>query len=550
MADLLFKCLECSKHLAVDEAAKGRSVKCVDCGKPVRVPADVSAVNCPACAWELALPPSLAGETFHCPNCDGALVVPKSSVTLSAPSRHEPQASQRPSTTGRQCPGCGRPIAPTVAVCLFCGVDQQTGKPRLTLKKAAAGAKEAPPAPRSSFQPTRASTDARIHEAQRALAKVRARSGSKTPRPGLSEETNEPGATPPTRAMVLTGILLMPGSVVGAVLLGLGTGKPYIAVLGFCILLVSGIVLRGMGRDGSDWTNGLKTVGGVTIGFLGAAALIWAKASWHDRADGPSHEQMKIEQQKQVAEAGSGQPADTKQVSSVLPGSAAGMDDDQLYGYIKVKQEKADTPVEKVALLEAYLQKYPKGRHTGEATALLEDAKNAEAAWHESQKVGEALIRCTATLGSGQTIPVKGWMQLVRMETLRELDEASQAIANDSQLKLRFEMMDNASRRGDRADFNSQVQAIFERDGEVNSEALKGTVVATGTIGSDGNILFSAVPPGQYYYYGAGYAGLNAMGYVGACPPVEGGKRVSVSDPSHFSALGVKNLEWHWRPLR
>lgn len=266
MSDILFKCPQCSKHLAVDEAAKGGVAKCVDCGHPVTVPVDVYAANCPACAWEVAVPPGLAGVTFQCPNCGEELdvpapnrgtvpdllfrcphcskgmavhretagktvacvgcghsvVVPKPEVTfaclsctlnLSAPGQAAGEAFKCPScgakcevpdhskafTMGasKPCPGCGRPVARDAAVCLICGVDLRTGKPKLRLKKdAAAGTGEMPagttttPAVKRSYQPTRATTDEGLREAKEALLRVRGRSSPGGASVGVSEKAS------------------------------------------------------------------------------------------------------------------------------------------------------------------------------------------------------------------------------------------------------------------------------------------------------------------------------------------------------------------------
>ena len=53
------------------------------------------------------------------------------------------------------------------------------------------------------------------------------------------------------------------------------------------------------------------------------------------------------------------------------------MPDDQYYGYVKAKYDAS--PSEGVQLMESYLTAYPKGKHMGEATALLETAREREA---------------------------------------------------------------------------------------------------------------------------------------------------------------------------
>lgn len=81
MADILFKCPNCTKHLVVDGAAVGKTLKCVDCGSLVQVPRPTSAFKCPLCDWVLSAPSSIAGERFHCPNCDELMAMPSAPET-------------------------------------------------------------------------------------------------------------------------------------------------------------------------------------------------------------------------------------------------------------------------------------------------------------------------------------------------------------------------------------------------------------------------------------------------------------------------------------
>jgi hypothetical protein len=73
-----------------------------------------------------------------------------------------------------------------------------------------------------------------------------------------------------------------------------------------------------------------------------------------------------------VCLAGCGKPEKGSQTSSTYPS----MPDDQLYGYVKAKFEAS--PSEGVELMQSYLTAYPKGKHMGEATALLETARERE----------------------------------------------------------------------------------------------------------------------------------------------------------------------------
>ena len=111
MADIFFKCPHCSKHLAVNEVAQGKVVKCVDCGKPIQVPMSVIAFKCPSCSCDLSAPSDIAGEVFNCSNCKGKLSIPTKSRF-------------------RRCPACNEAISEDDAVvCVSCGLDLRTGKP-------------------------------------------------------------------------------------------------------------------------------------------------------------------------------------------------------------------------------------------------------------------------------------------------------------------------------------------------------------------------------------------------------------------------------------
>lgn len=109
LSEILFDCPQCSKHLAVDGAAKGRIVKCVDCGQPVQVPWTVAAFECPSCAWVMSAPLGLAGESFSCPNCGEAVRIP-------ALKQNFPSRSQAAPT----CPSCGTRLQELVVGTLRC----------------------------------------------------------------------------------------------------------------------------------------------------------------------------------------------------------------------------------------------------------------------------------------------------------------------------------------------------------------------------------------------------------------------------------------------
>lgn len=75
MSDIYFKCA-CGKSLAVDEAGIGRIVSCVDCGKPVRVPAPEIEFECEGCGETLFAPSTILGDRIQCVVCSCGMTVP------------------------------------------------------------------------------------------------------------------------------------------------------------------------------------------------------------------------------------------------------------------------------------------------------------------------------------------------------------------------------------------------------------------------------------------------------------------------------------------
>ena len=76
MREILFRCPECSKSLAVGMAAEGRDVGCLDCGCKVTVPTPAVAFACPQCGVEFLAGDDLLGQDFECPGCEGSIPVP------------------------------------------------------------------------------------------------------------------------------------------------------------------------------------------------------------------------------------------------------------------------------------------------------------------------------------------------------------------------------------------------------------------------------------------------------------------------------------------
>ncbi|MCA1810121.1 MAG: hypothetical protein ABR497_11850 [Kiritimatiellia bacterium] len=75
MADIYFNC-RCGKSLAVDERNAGRTVTCVDCTSPVRVPTPEIEFGCEHCPATLLAPLAAAGKIIACTCCGHTMAVP------------------------------------------------------------------------------------------------------------------------------------------------------------------------------------------------------------------------------------------------------------------------------------------------------------------------------------------------------------------------------------------------------------------------------------------------------------------------------------------
>jgi len=189
--NLYFKCA-CGKHIAIDEAGVGRTVKCTDCGQPIQVPRPEMEWDC-SCGLPIILPANMAGETIRCVGCKKSYKVPeleqpeetpkqepvpvvktsvpvvktsvpvvktsvpvvktsvpvvKTSVPVSAsPQQHIPRgiavlrpndkpnvpanltAPSRPKAVpSMKCPSCGSAVKSEFAICVNCGLNFKTGE--------------------------------------------------------------------------------------------------------------------------------------------------------------------------------------------------------------------------------------------------------------------------------------------------------------------------------------------------------------------------------------------------------------------------------------
>lgn len=76
MPDILFKCPNCTKSLAVDGDVAGAEVQCVDCREKVVVPMPEFKFLCPSCKAVLSTAKGYHGHDFTCTECNGKVTVP------------------------------------------------------------------------------------------------------------------------------------------------------------------------------------------------------------------------------------------------------------------------------------------------------------------------------------------------------------------------------------------------------------------------------------------------------------------------------------------
>ena len=77
MSDLLFKCPDCGKSLAVDQSAIGAHCVCSDCRKEIDVPQPAIQFRCAFCSCDLLVPDKMGGELVECPGCETGIPMPR-----------------------------------------------------------------------------------------------------------------------------------------------------------------------------------------------------------------------------------------------------------------------------------------------------------------------------------------------------------------------------------------------------------------------------------------------------------------------------------------
>ena len=121
MNDVLFRCPECTKSLAIDVEGGGSTIACTDCGARITVPAADLSFKCPSCGKRLWACDDVKGSNFQCPHCKEEISVPAISsppradwrVDVGAPT--EPAATERPPTRRIRLPGTS-PLAQAVRI--------------------------------------------------------------------------------------------------------------------------------------------------------------------------------------------------------------------------------------------------------------------------------------------------------------------------------------------------------------------------------------------------------------------------------------------------
>lgn len=90
MAELVFECSVCGKHLCIDERGAGKSIACPDCQHEVSIPEPALTHRCSSCNADIAIPAAFRGRTINCPKCDHRFLV-------SLKARHIRRSSSSPS---------------------------------------------------------------------------------------------------------------------------------------------------------------------------------------------------------------------------------------------------------------------------------------------------------------------------------------------------------------------------------------------------------------------------------------------------------------------
>ncbi len=80
MADVLFQCGKCSKHMCVNASRIGKRFHCPDCASLVVVPPPAIVFPCPGCREPFAVADDLRETDFLCPSCEAVMHIPARTV--------------------------------------------------------------------------------------------------------------------------------------------------------------------------------------------------------------------------------------------------------------------------------------------------------------------------------------------------------------------------------------------------------------------------------------------------------------------------------------
>ncbi|MCK5528564.1 MAG: hypothetical protein KAI74_02675 [Kiritimatiellae bacterium] len=128
MSDLLFKCSECKRNLAVNTSLLGRRFVCPQCQEKIQAPDPEIIFSCPECGSKLCSALTLASKTFECPKCEKNITIPKSSIVTcqACDEQIKLSADDYATLAGKniECPKCTK----TVNVPCMPGMDKKERK--------------------------------------------------------------------------------------------------------------------------------------------------------------------------------------------------------------------------------------------------------------------------------------------------------------------------------------------------------------------------------------------------------------------------------------
>ena len=517
MSDLLFTCPKCSKHLAIDNKGSGSTIKCPDCNATVNVPHAKAFFKCQACHCDLSAPQGLEGNVFKCPECDVDIVVPKTPKTsgvsegkvCSKCGNEEPDSSlfckecgttlsPKISTQNNKCQNCGNNNESDATFCGECGI-------ALTPSSIPHTGKTCPKCRAKIPTPNAFICMSCGHN-------LRTVNLSQPPLPVRNELKLKP--------LVQEGIRLKPNAhklVYGeqheiASASCPYCGNPLPAVAAICVHC--GTDLR-TGKKLRMMTPKAKSNFDFNIApflkFVVFCVIIWGCYAGY--------------------QAYKGSTSNGASSSTIVFSNTA--EDDKLYDYVKAKMSLTSDIGERKNLIDSYMLKYPVGKHSGEMKALAEQNEQSIAQWKEQQKYGDIKVRCFATLGNGNVIPVQGWVQLIESPktAAAHITAYSDEINELAKEKHKMERLGN---------MESYIQMNFMSLGrtlcKVRGRAIGGVTLDNGTA------VFQGLSPGDYILYGSGRAGATSTGWFQDVN-VTGGHITTIT-PSYFTCSYDETYAW------